>query len=59
MGALAVTHIMSSLLYGVCANDPVVFVSVPLLVCLISLLACYIPTRKAMKVNPLNALYYE
>ncbi|MBD0327421.1 MAG: ABC transporter permease, partial [Pyrinomonadaceae bacterium] len=59
MGALAVTRIMSSLLYGVSAIDPVVFVSVPVLVCLIALLACYIPARKAMKVDPLIALRYE
>ncbi|MCA1558440.1 MAG: hypothetical protein LC731_07875, partial [Acidobacteria bacterium] len=59
MGALAVTRIMASLLYGVSALDPVVFACVPLLVGVIALLACYIPARKAMKVDPLTALHHE
>jgi putative ABC transport system permease protein len=59
IGALAMTRIMASLLYGVSAVDPVVFASVPLLVGAIALMACYIPARKAMRLDPLRALHYE
>jgi putative ABC transport system permease protein len=59
MGALAVTRIMASLLYGVSAIDPVIFACVPLLISAIAFLACYIPARKAMRVDPMVALHYE
>ena len=57
--SLAVTRLMSSLLFGVKAADPFTFLGVALLLSLVVLAACYIPARRAMRLDPLIALRYE
>jgi predicted permease len=58
-GALVLTRTIKSLLFEVSATDPVVFTAIPLLLVLVSLLACYTPARRATKVDPLVALRDE
>jgi putative ABC transport system permease protein len=59
LGALALTQVLSSLLFGVSARDPLTFVLVPATLLLVSLAACWIPARRAMRVNPVVALRGE
>jgi putative ABC transport system permease protein len=58
-GSLSIGRVLNSLLFGVTATDPVTFVVVTLLLCVVALAACYIPARRAIHVDPMVALKYE
>lgn len=57
--ALGLTQLMSSMLFGVKPTDPLTFLAVAFLLCAIALMACYVPARRAMRVDPTVAVRYE
>jgi putative ABC transport system permease protein len=58
-GAFLLSHLISRMLFGVTANDPLTFVSVPLVLIVVAAAACYVPARRAARANPMEALRGE
>ena len=58
-GALALTRVLSSLLYGVTPTDPITFIAVSLILVVVAFLACYLPAQRASRIDPMVALRHE
>jgi putative ABC transport system permease protein len=59
VATLGATRLISSMIFGVSPDEPLTFVAVAAILSIVALLACYIPARRAMKVDPMVALRYE